>query len=567
MTDRAQVARNKIARLRASFIAQLPQRLAQARDLHAALFAPEAAGRPEAAAELHRLLHSLKGTGGSLGLRALAEEAARGETLAVQLAEDLALATASNGRELLRTLEALEQQTCALIENPADTGTAEGELTPAFELSARPLAGAGGKTAGSKARLIYLCDDDPVQVKHLAAQLQCFGYRTASFTEPAALRAAILRQPPHAMIMDIIFPAGESAGTDTVADLNRELAERVPTVFISARNDFDARLRAVRAGGAAYFPKPVDVMALVGRLDALTIRTEPEPYRILVVDDEPEIAAYHAQILEAAGMITRILGHHPGILTELEDFHPDLVLMDMYMPQCNGRELAGLIRQIPAWVSLPIIFLSSETNRAKQFSALQVGAEGFLTKPVQPDELVMAVAIRSERMRDLRGLMVRDSLTGLFNHTTTTQMFATMLASANRQNKALGFAMIDVDHFKSVNDTYGHIMGDQVLVALARILRERLRGSDIIGRYGGEEFAVILRDVTLEEAIQIIDNVREDFSRVCFRHNGIDFHCAFSAGISLSSREKSMVFIRAEADRALYRAKGSGRNRVASLDG
>jgi len=568
MNDRPLIAREKIARLRASFIAQLPERLVNARQLHEMLFNPATplAAAATAAADLHRLLHSLKGTGATLGLRGLAEEAARGETIAIQIAEQIDLATPATAFELMGCLELLEQVIRELIETPASTAAANQESSaPAFELTDRPETAGDQRTAPPGPRLVYLCDDDAVQVEHLAAQLQCFGYRTATYGDPRALRQAIQQQRPHAIVMDIIFPEGESAGTDTMIAMNQELTERVPTVFMSARYDFDARLRAVQAGGSAYFPKPVDVMGLVARLDALTIQREPEPYRILIVDDEPEVAAFHADILQDAGMTTRILESHESVLNELDDFHPDLVLMDMYMPQCSGRDLAQLIRQMPNWVSLPIIFLSSETDKAKQFSAMRIGAEGFLTKPVQPAELVTAVSVRSERMRDLRSLMVRDSLTGLFNHTTTTQMLANALATANRHNVPLGFAMIDVDRFKSVNDTYGHIMGDQVLVALARILRERLRNSDIIGRYGGEEFAVIMRDVTLEEATRIVDNVRHDFSQVRFHNNGIDFHCTFSAGISLSSREKSLIFIRAEADRALYQAKNQGRNRVVTI--
>ncbi len=496
MTDRPTVAREKIFRLRAAFAAQLPKRLAEARRLHRALFAPGAAAAPslavasplQAAVDLHRLLHGLKGTSATFGLRALAEEAARGEIIAIQLAEEGALLTPAGAGELGQCLDALEQAVRALDDARQESSA------PAFELSARPVLADGAGAPAGETRLVYLCDDDRVQLEHLKAQLQCFGYRTACFTDPAALKAALLTRRPHALIMDIIFPEGDCTGTDVVQALNRDVAGGVPTVFISARHDFEARLRAVQAGGAAYFPKPLDLMALVARLDTLTVQREPEPYRVLVVDDEPEIAAYHGQILEAAGMTTRLLARHDTILQELEEFHPDLVLMDMYMPQCSGRDLSQLIRQVPAWVSLPIIFLSSETDKAKQFTALRVGAEGFLTKPVQPDELVTAVAVRSERMRDLRSLMVRDSLTGLFNHTTTTQMLANALAAANRHNTPLAFAMLDVDRFKSVNDTYGHIMGDHVLVALARILRERLRNSDVIGRYGGEEFAGAMRE-------------------------------------------------------------------------
>jgi diguanylate cyclase (GGDEF)-like protein len=122
--------------------------------------------------------------------------------------------------------------------------------------------------------------------------------------------------------------------------------------------------------------------------------------------------------------------------------------------------------------------------------------------------------------------------------------------------------MIDVDRFKAVNDTYGHPVGDQVLLALARVLQQRLRNSDIVGRYGGEEFAVILQGITLAEATRIIDQLREDFAKIRFHAGEIEFYCAFSAGVASFPQFKDMKFLREAADRALYQAKKEGRNRV-----
>jgi diguanylate cyclase (GGDEF)-like protein len=213
-------------------------------------------------------------------------------------------------------------------------------------------------------------------------------------------------------------------------------------------------------------------------------------------------------------------------------------------------------------MGLPIVFLSSETDRKKQFSAMRVGAEGFLTKPIEPDYLVTSVALRAERMRALRSLMMRDSLTGLFNHTAITQFLDSAIAAARRQKQTVCFAMIDVDHFKSVNDSYGHPVGDQVLLALARVLQQRLRQTDLVGRYGGEEFAVILHDVTLKKAEQIMQQLREDFSRVMFHAGSKDFFCTFSCGVSAFPQLDSMEAVREAADKVMYQAKHAGRNRV-----
>ncbi|MEN6586914.1 MAG: diguanylate cyclase [Sulfuricella sp.] len=556
MTERSPSLRGKIAQLREKFIEQLPARAEEAMHHFARLRADP--NDSATAANLHRFLHSIKGTGNSFGFRELGAIAASGEHLAARLLDSPVTVSAEFWEQLSEILsniylsvENLHRQGAKLSQEPN---------VPLFELSSAE----GGEEVGG--RLIYICDDDPLQVEQLGTQLRCFGYLVVPFTDPAALRTAMLEKRPSAVIMDINFPGGVT-GTDVLAAIRKEMNIPSPAIFFSARDDFEARLNAIKAGGEAYFHKPVNALDLVTTLDELTVQKKPEPYRVLVVDDEPGIAAYHSLILQEAQMITYQVHKPERVLEVLQEFRPDMVLMDMYMPGCNGRDLAKMVRQVPDYFSLPIVFLSSETDKRKQFSAMRVGAEGFLTKPIQPEDLVAAVAIRAERMRALRTLMARDSLTGLFNHSTTTQLLENAIANAGRQHEPLCFAMIDVDRFKAVNDTYGHPVGDQVLLALARVLQQRLRNSDIVGRYGGEEFAVILREDTLEPATRIIDQLREDFAKVRFHAGEVEFSCTFSAGVAAFPQFTRMEFLREAADRALYLAKKQGRNRVVANNG
>lgn len=550
MENRSPSLREKVKQLRRTFLDKLPGTLSEARRLCDQLVrAPSDSATLD---DLYRAFHSIKGTGASFGLMEISAEGAGGEQLLLQLQ---GLEAGGRGAELAGMLPGLEARILRLeelLKLARDQGEAAAEA-PSFALSA---------TAPQKAgKRVFICDDDELQAETLSAQLSCFGYAVNIFTNPDSMRSALLVAPPDAVVMDIVFPGGVN-GTDVVANLQREMRAPPPVVFVSSRRDFEPRLRAVQAGGEAYFTKPVKAIELVEVLDSLTLGQEPEPFRVLVVDDEPEVAAYHSFILEQVGMTTRLLHEPSSILDVLAAFKPDLVLMDMYMPTCTGRDLSRLIRQVPEFISLPIVFLSSETNKVKQVSALRVGAEGFLTKPIQPEDLISAVAIRAERMRTLRSLMVRDSLTGLFNHTFMSQFLDTALAGAKREGGKLCFAMIDVDHFKSVNDTHGHPAGDQVLVALARLLQQRLRHSDMVGRYGGEEFAVILQDVGVEEAWAIVDNLRADFAKVRFSAGDRDFACSFSAGIAGFPAFVQADQIRESADQALYRAKKSGRNQV-----
>lgn len=545
-------AREKIARLRKTFLAQLPARIKQAEALFEQIKADPA--DHVVRVELHRLLHSLKGTGRSFGFGELGGAAEQCEETLTSLPLDMLeqQPPADWKKTLSSDFGKLAKEASTLCSL---TGNGTDDESTVFTLPVTVGEGSGG-------RLVYICDDEILSLERLAVQLACFGYRIETFSETQALHAAVLTCRPDAVIMDIHFPQGRSAGTEMLAALNQETGQVLPAIFLSSRDDFAARLGAVQAGGQAYFHKPVRAIELVAALDELTRQHEIVPLRILIVDDEAEIAAYHSIILQEAGMLTRQLSDPSNVLAELQDFRADLVLMDMYMPQCNGQELAKLIRQVPDYLGLPIVYLSGETDRKKQFSAMRIGAEGFLTKPVVPEDLVAAVAIRAERMRALRSLMARDSLTGLFNHTTTTHLLERAIATAARKGGELCFAMLDIDRFKSVNDTYGHPVGDQVLLALSRVLQQRLRNTDIVGRYGGEEFAVILPDVSSARATLLIDELRQSFSRLVFQSASGDFSCTFSAGVAAYPAYQRIEVLREAADKALYKAKDGGRNCV-----
>jgi diguanylate cyclase (GGDEF)-like protein len=337
-------------------------------------------------------------------------------------------------------------------------------------------------------------------------------------------------------------------------------------IFLSDRADMAARLHAVQLGANALFTLPVNIIALIDKLDTLTAHQAREPDRILLVDDAAALAGHYAATLREAGMLPALATDPMLAVQLLAEFRPDLVLMDMYMPGCDGLDLAAVIRQQEDYVSIPIVFLSGETNRDMQLEAMRMGGDDFMTKPVKPDHLVMAVANRVERSRVLRSFMVRDSLTGLFNHTVIKERLEVELARARRSQTPLAFAIIDLDHFKLVNDTYGHPTGDRVLKSLARLLQQRLRRTDVIGRYGGEEFAVVLAGSDGPAATIVMDAIRADLMQVRQQAGEQEFAVTFSCGIASFPDCQEGPALADLADRALYEAKRRGRNRIVLAD-
>jgi diguanylate cyclase (GGDEF)-like protein len=415
----------------------------------------------------------------------------------------------------------------------------------------------------TKGNLIILISEDEEELKNLAFQISHFGY-TVKACKGMKNLSCILSEDlyPSAVILDTIIKDKEIVGSEVIKKLKDRCGQPLPVFFISDHDDINTRLKVIRAGGDEFFVRPFNIIDLIERLDVLTSDKTEEPYRVLIVDDEPKLAQYYSVILKEAGMETETVSNPLEVFTPLFEFNPDLILMDMYMPACSGKELAKMIRQMKAFVCIPIVFLSAETDPVQQLSAMSVGGDDFITKPVEPNHLVSSVMIRAQRMRMLRSFMDRDSLTGLLNHSKTKEHLDIYIDRAKRMNTSVAFAMIDLDHFKRVNDTYGHYAGDMVIIGLARLLQQRLRKTDIIGRYGGEEFAVILNSTTPEQARMILDEIRVSFGQIRHRSGEREFSVTFSCGIATYPDYKDATEIIKAADDALYMAKAQGRNRI-----
>jgi diguanylate cyclase (GGDEF)-like protein len=410
-------------------------------------------------------------------------------------------------------------------------------------------------------KLVYILDPDKKFVFELTNELAEAGYNLHSLNNFSDLLKRLKEQKlPAALIVDTQY-----LGINEIHQLSEVQREKdivVPLFCTSKQADLLTRLRAVHAGSSGFIQKPIDPFYLSKTLDQVCGVATNEPFRILIVDDSQSLAEYYKLILQGAGMICRAISNPLEAMDVMMEFQPDLLLLDIYMPDVSGIELAAVLRQELRYTHVPIIFLSSEEDKFKQLAALSLGGDDFLTKPILPQHLVVAVKSRAERAGILSSYMVRDSLTGLLNHSNILNQLDIELTRAERHNLTLSFAMLDIDHFKEINDKYGHMMGDRVLKRLSELLTTRLRKTDYVGRYGGEEFAIILPNTTGEDSERILDEIRDKFAGMVFHANETEFSVKFSVGIaSYPDITNSQQLIEA-ADQALYSAKQSGRNKV-----
>ena len=486
--------------------------------------------------DIHGQLHRLAGAAGTFGFARVGEQARSLEQRA-----DRWLAASRPGAQALHGFALAVQGfvTEALAESP-ETATV------------------AAPTQHHPDCLIYLLEADSETGNDMWQTLGNFGYEVRLFAAIEQLFAAVAEQLPDALIVAIRGDAELTA----ISELQQRLEAPLPLFLISDSTDFENLLAAVRAGAQGYFNRPLDITQLESSLDRCLNHQLNEPFRVLIVDDDAELAERYCLVLRNSQMQVRTLQDPSQLLDSMHDFNPEVLLLDVNMPHCTGPELAQMIRLNDEWLRVTIIYLSAETDTSRQMAALLKAGDDFITKPISDSALIASVYSHAQRARSLSTALSRDSLTGLLKHADVKEQLAFEVERSLRSGKPTSTVMIDLDHFKQVNDTYGHAAGDNVIRSLANLLRQRLRRIDSLGRYGGEEFVAVLPECTEENARTIFDEIRLRFSAIDFRAAGRTFNVSFSAGISQTDGHAPPAALLERADQALYVAKRKGRNQV-----
>jgi PAS domain S-box-containing protein len=379
---------NPLAELRRQFLDQLPVRLQAVRAQYLGLAL--SAWKPAEAEALRRLLNGLISSASTFGLQSVSNAAQQLEARLAALLGAGGAPAEAEWRAIGAELDRLDRLAQIRLESAA----------PGLKLSP-------GSPRHDRSPLVYLVEDDLEQAEQLSQALQDDGYRVRVFATTSEFRvvcdacaaadAGVER--PAAVVMNLVFPEGPIAGAELLTELKATHIRCPPVVFVSVRDDMPARLAAFRAGACRYLLKPVAPERLINLLDALTGRQPTQPYRVLMVDDDPLALEPYAAVLRAAGMDVQTLSQPLRILEVLNGFDPDVAVLDVYMPEASGPELAAVLRERDAYLQLPILFLSAEADISQQLLALNLGGDDFLVKPVQPDHLVSAVAARARRAR------------------------------------------------------------------------------------------------------------------------------------------------------------------------
>ncbi len=535
----------KIGEIRNDFIQSLPLRAEKLQNLAAQLVSE--VWDPGIAKALMYEVHNLRGFSGSHGLMIIHELSATAEDMVESL-------RAKNGNLSTDEKATLQAAVNALVERMHYIHD-HFQYTEVRESTEEV-------SDNSKSPLILIVDDDKNFCDVIAIQLEHLGYRTKYVYDIEDIETSINTFKPQAIFMDIVFNGERDAGIEIVNKLRSKDEITCPLIYMSAREDLVARLQAVRSGGIAFLNKNFNLADLHNLLEVYVPLQQNTSFKVLIIDDDPTSAEYCTAILQHAGIQVSVLDKPEHVFTQLMQIDPDVILLDMYMPDIDGFEMASIIRQHQNFSALPIVIMSGETDINKQFKMRCAGADDFILKPFKPHHLVDTILNRIHRSRQTKRLIYTDGLTNLMLYAKVKDQINNLLDSCIRYNLEFSVAIIDLDHFKRINDTYGHLIGDQILRDFGEFLLTRVRKSDIVTRSGGEEFAIFFPYTSTSNALRAVNSIRYAFSK-CIQHAGDEeFIVTFSAGIASINLYQDLESLLSAADQALYRAKETGRNHI-----
>jgi len=445
---------------------------------------------------------------------------------------------------------------------------------------------------------ILVVDDIEVNVRLLEARLTAEYYEVTGANDGPTALAKAAEMLPDIILLDVIMPGMD--GFEVCRRLKEDLATRhIPVVLVTALDGRADRIAGLDAGADDFLTKPIDDVMLFARVRSLTrlkliidelLEREASGRRMgVIASATSRLGGLGGRVLllddnerQAQRIMAELsLEHRPLLEQDPEKAHltargpVDLVIVNATAKAFDGLRFAATLRSDAATRHLPILAVVDTNERSRVFKALELGVNDLLPKPVDPRELLARVKTQIKRKRYtdfLREnlnhsleLAVTDQLTGLHNRLYMTGQLNALVNRAVRGGDAVSALMIDIDHFKKINDSFGHAVGDEVLREFAVRLASNVRAVDLPCRYGGEEFTVIMPDTRIEDAQRIAERIRLHVAGSPFRvaqgEEMLSVTISIGVATTLSEHDSPEALLK-RADEAVYEAKSAGRNKV-----
>jgi diguanylate cyclase (GGDEF)-like protein len=530
--------------LKEQYVRRSSERISQIVDVLGQLI--ERPGDLEIVSQLGRHFHWLAGSGSMYGYAEVSHLGAEGEQFCAGL---LRTKKAPTNNDLARLKQLLNT-----LASEFSKGQSKSDTTNLSHL---------GTNDKRNKNEILVVDEDQNDLLMLTRLVEEHDMEVRGARSTQTALAEVKKSMPNGAIIEIPLPDGD--GYELVEHLRAmPNGEDLAIIIVSKQIGFLDKVRSVHCGADAHFEKPFDTKAMFRRIRYLLDKRRQEPPKILSVEDDPDQAAFIRAFLESAGYQVRTCTDPKQFDSFLSAFQPDLILLDVVLPGMTGYELAKYVRQNERHAALPIIFLTTQGQLEARIEAARSGVDEHLVKPVAPALLLSSVSSKLERSRFLKTLLHKDGLTNLLNYSSFMEQALAVIAHQKRHSSCVALIVIDIDYFRSINERHGYPGGDKVLVTLALLVRRRLRQSDIIGRIGGDELAIIAEGLDDQEAMNLASRLLNDFaatSHVTTSHAG--FYATVSAGVAmLDTKTMDLESWAKAAYDAVAQAKQAGRNCV-----
>jgi diguanylate cyclase (GGDEF)-like protein len=408
--------------------------------------------------------------------------------------------------------------------------------------------------------LLLIADSDRPLAEALAHEAEKQGFKSMIAPNLTIAKAILHQHQPDIMLLDLEISSNSQESLALLSEFQRRIPP-IPVLVFANQASLSQRVEVARQGGRFFLQKPFSLTQAFEAVNQVLKRTEPAQTKIMVVDDDPKLVPVLKALLEPWGLKVTVLQNPEQFWDTLEACSPDLLILDVEMPYLGGIELCQVVRNDIRWGGMPILFLTAHTEFSVVNQVFAVGADDFVSKPIVGPELVSRIITRLERLRLMRRIAETDPLTGVANRQKSTQDLEELLSLANRHQQPLSFTILDLDHFKQVNDQYGHAAGDTVLRQVGYLLQQSFQSEDVIGRWGGEEFVVGMYGMTSEEAVQRLTTLVAMLGQQAFYDaEGQSFHVSLSAGIAQYPQDGTdLRSLYRSADVALQQAKNKQR--------
>ncbi|QLE46247.1 response regulator (plasmid) [Nostoc sp. C052] len=416
--------------------------------------------------------------------------------------------------------------------------------------------------------LLLIIDADRQLAEQLVNEAVNWGFRSAIATTLSEAETKIEQDAPTVVLLDpdITHPTTDSLRL--LAKLSHQ-TPAVPVLVLTSHDQLTDRLEVAQLGGHGFLHKPLPPAHVLKAVAQAAQRAEAAKQRVMVIDDDPQILATLKGFLEPWGLSVTTLNDPQRFWETLESCSPDLLILDMKMPDLSGVELCQIIRNDSHWGHLPIIFLIAHTDATIINQVFSVGADDFVSKPIVNPELVSRIINRLERIKLLQNAAETDHLTKLSNRRKSTQDLNKYLQLANQQNQPLCLAVLDLDNFKEINDRHGYNTGDMVMRQWGQFLRQTFRQNAVIARWESDEFVVALSSMIKADGIQRLTQLLATLHHRQFvAPDQTQFRITFSAGIAQYPDDGTDLHsLYQAASEALHQSKVAGCACIFSAEG